>query len=45
MVDLQQGLLAGTTDTVEQLTGAAPMSVREFVTAHRDLFIREPIRL
>jgi len=40
MVDLQQGLLAGTTNTVEQLTGAAPMSVHAFVQANRDLFTR-----
>jgi NAD(P)H dehydrogenase (quinone) len=45
MVDLQQGLLAGTTDTVEQITGTAPMSVRDFVTAHRNSFVPEGISL
>ncbi|MFZ0903178.1 MAG: NAD(P)H-binding protein [Mycobacterium sp.] len=40
MVDLQDGLLAGTTNTVEQLTGTAPMSVHDFVVANRDLFIK-----
>jgi hypothetical protein len=38
MIDLQNGLLAGTTDTVEQLTGTAPMSVHDFVVANRELF-------
>lgn len=40
MVDLQDGLLAGTTNTVEQLTGTAPMSVHDSVVANRDLFIK-----
>jgi NAD(P)H dehydrogenase (quinone) len=40
MVDLQDGRLAGTpTNTVEQLTGIPPMSVRDFVEANRDQFI------
>jgi hypothetical protein len=38
MVDLQQGLLSGTTNTVERLTGIAPMSVRGFIEANRDLY-------
>jgi NAD(P)H dehydrogenase (quinone) len=38
MVDLQRGLLSGTTDTVERLTGTPPMSVHDFIEANRDLY-------
>jgi hypothetical protein len=36
--DLQDGLLNEPAITVEHFTGAAPMSVQDFVRANRDLF-------
>jgi NAD(P)H dehydrogenase (quinone) len=37
--DLQDGLLNEPAITVEHFTGAAPMSLQDFVRAHRDLFM------
>jgi NAD(P)H dehydrogenase (quinone) len=34
VAELTEGLLTGTNDTVEELTGAAPMSIQEFARSH-----------
>lgn len=40
VAELTEGLLAGTNDTVEELTGVAPISIQDFARAHRDQFAR-----
>ena len=42
VAELTEGLLAGTNDTVEELTGTAPISIREFARSHRDRFAHHP---
>lgn len=37
--DYRDGLFSGTNDVIERITGKAPMSVSEYVEAHRQLFV------
>lgn len=41
VAELTGGLLSGTNDTVEELTGTAPMSIQDFARAHSDEFTRK----
>jgi NAD(P)H dehydrogenase (quinone) len=38
VAELTEGLLSGTNNTVEELTGAAPMSIQDFARTHRAEF-------
>jgi NAD(P)H dehydrogenase (quinone) len=38
-----KGLMGPASTAVRDLTGQAPMSVREYVAAHRDLLLQSPV--
>ena len=38
MIDLQNGILAGTNDVVKKIGGRQPTTLEEFITKHRKAF-------